>query len=133
MKPQRNPLISVPTGIDPFARPASDVTIEEWRILISSIAGPLRLSQGASRNVVVPAGGAPILVASNDKSYALFVSIRQAAGFVLALGSDPRSANANVGIAVGAGAIVNQVLLPKERIYATSTAGGTLVVTEVTV
>lgn len=132
MKPQRNPLISVPTGIDPFARPASDVTVEEWRILISSIAGPLRLSQGASRNVVVPAGGAPILVASNDKSYALFVSIRQAAGFVLALGSDPRSANANVGIAV-AGAIVNQVLLPKERIYATSTAGGTLVVTEVTV
>lgn len=117
---------------DPFARPAGDVTTEEWRILISAIAGRLRLSQGFSREIVVPVA-TPILLAENSKSYALFVSGRAlAVGFGLALGGDPRSANAQNGLILSDGSF-EQVLLPKEKLYGFALAGGTLVVTQVTV
>jgi hypothetical protein len=130
------PVVSVPSSqyIDPFSRPAGEVTVEEWRILICGIAGRLRLSHGFSRTVIVPAGGTPVLIAQNDKSHALFVNGRQfGAAFVFAIGGDSRTATFESGIVIQSGSSFEQILLPKERIYATSTAGGTLVVTEVTV
>lgn len=123
----------VPHTVDPFSRPADEVTTSEWRILIAALAGPFRVSQGFTKNIVVPAGNDPILLASNDKSVALFVQIRHVTPFAYALGGDPRSANVDVGLVVGPAATVSQVLLPKERLYATSVAGGTLVVTELTI
>lgn len=135
MKNQQMPAVIVPpVHIDPFSRPAGEVTVEEWRILIAGIAGRFRLSQGFSRTVNVPAGGAPVLVAENSKSYALFVFGQQnGAAFVLAIGGDARTANLQSGIGIVAGGVFEQILLPKEKIYATSTAGGVLTVTEVTV
>lgn len=119
-------------GTDPFSRPASEVTVEEWRILICSVAGRLRLSQGFGKNVNVPATGNPILLAQNDKSYALFVSAQSlGVAFSFSIGGDPRSATAQSGIEVNGS--FEQILLPKEKLYATSSAGGVLVVTEVTV
>lgn len=132
MKQPIAPLVSIPTGIDPFSRPAGEVTVEEWRILIASVAGRLRLSQGFSSVANVPAGGGPVLLAENNKSYALFVSGRFLAGvFAYAIGSDPRSATAGSGIELLTP--FEQILLPKEKLYATSLLGGTLIVTEVTV
>jgi hypothetical protein len=110
------------------------VTVEEWRILIAGIAGRLRLSQGFSRQVTIPAGGTPVLLTQNDKSYALFVNGQQfGLGFVFSIGGDPRTATLEAGITIVSGAEFDQILLPKERLYATSTAGGTIVVTELTV
>lgn len=132
MKQSIASFVSISTGIDPFSRPAGEVTVEEWRILIASIAGRFRLSQGFSSVVTIPAGGSPVLLAENNKSYALFVSGRYLAGvFPFAIGSDPRSATAQSGIILTGE--FEQVLLPKEKLYATSVAGGSLVVTEVTV
>lgn len=119
-------------GTDPFSRPAGEVTVEEWRILICSVAGRLRLSQGFGKSVNVPATGNPILLAQNDKSYALFISAQALGGaFTFSIGGDPRSATAQSGIEVNGS--FEQILLPKEKLYATSSAGGVLVVTEVTV
>lgn len=131
----KNPVFprDVRPTIDPFSRPAEEVTTEEWRILICSLAGRLRVSQGATTTVPIPAASVPTLIATNDKSFALFVSIRQLAGFSYFIGGDISSANANSGITVGVGALAEQVLLPGERLYAASAAGGNLVVTQLTV
>jgi len=116
---------------DPYARPAGEVTVAEWRVMICTIAGPKRLSQGFSREIPIPAGEVKLL-AQNDKSYALFV-FGQArvlpAAFVIA--GDPRATNPDNGIRVLN--VFEQVLLPKEKLYGFSIAGVTLVITEVTV
>ena len=120
-------------GTDPFSRPAGEVTVEEWRILICSVAGRLRLSQGFSRTANLPATGVAVLLAQNDKSYALFIYARELGNpFTFSVGGDPRSATAQSGIEVSTGSF-EQILLPKEKLYATSAVGGVLVVTEVTV
>jgi len=116
---------------DPYARPATEVTVEEWRVLISSVAGPLRVSQGFPRNIPIPAGEVK-LVAQNDKSYALFIFAQaRVQPAVLVIAGDPRACNPDNGIRVLS--FFEQVLLPKEKLYAFSAAGVTLVVTEVTV
>jgi len=130
------PPVMVPSGPmgeggDPYARPASHVTVEEWRILIASLAGGFRIAQGATRSIVLPAGR-PHLIASNDKSVALFVfGQSQTAPAIIRLGGDSSSTNATTGIA--ALNLFEQVLLPRERLYAFSAGGVTLDVTELTI
>jgi len=121
-------------GTDPFSRPADEVTVEEWRILICSVAGRLRLSQGFGKSVNIAATGTPVLLAQNDKSYALFVSAQSRSpggAFSFWIGGDPRSATAQSGVEVPG--LFEQILLPKEKLYATSSVAGVLIVTEVTV
>ncbi len=136
MNNQNMPSVIVPArqvSVDPFSRPVGEVTVEEWRILICSVAGRLRLSQGFSRSANIPATGVPVLLAQNDKSYALFIYARELGNpFTFSVGGDPRSATAQSGIEVSTGSF-EQILLPKEKLYATSAVGGVLVVTEVTV
>lgn len=142
MKPTNMPAVLIPpkayapvgkTSIvgDPYARPATEVTVEEWRVMICAIAGPLRLSQGFSREIPIPAGEVKLL-AQNDKSYALFV-FGQARVLPAAwvIGGDPRAVTPDTGIRVLNA--FEQVLLPKEKLYGFSVPGVTLVVTEVTV
>lgn len=118
-------------GGDPYARPAGEVTVNEWRVMIAAVAGPLRISQGASREIAIPAGQVKLL-AQNDKSYALFVfgqALALPQAFVI--GGDPRATNPDSGIRVLN--IFEQILLPKEKLYGFSTGGVSIVITEVTV
>jgi len=130
------PPVMVPSGpagigYDPYARPASHVTVEEWRILIAALAGGFRIAQGATRSIPIPAG-VPHLIAANDKSVALFVFGQSTtAPAIFRLGGDPASTNATTGIA--ALNLFEQVLLPRERLYAFSVGGVTLDITELTI
>lgn len=118
---------------DPYSRPASDVTVEEWRILICAIAGRLRIAHGRTR-LFPMAQNRPVQIASNDKSYALFIQARtvEVVGAAYIVGSD-----SNVSVASGQQFLntFEQILLPKEKLWALTTtpAGATLSVTEVTV
>jgi hypothetical protein len=118
-------------GYDPYARPAGHVSVEEWRILIASLAGGFRVAQGATREISL-AAGVPHLIAANDKSVALFVfGQSRVAPAIYRIGGDSASTNGTTGIAV-----LNQfeqVLLPRERLYAFSVGALTLDVTTLTI
>jgi hypothetical protein len=107
-------------GYDPYARPAGHVSVEEWRILIASLAGGFRVAQGATREISL-AAGVPLFVFGQSR----------VAPAIYRIGGDSASTNGTTGIAV-----LNQfeqVLLPRERLYAFSVGALTLDVTTLTI
>lgn len=125
------PSSASPLPYDPFLRPADGVSIEEWRLLICSVAGPFRLAQGFSRIFPVTAGGIATL-ATNTKSYALFVRVRggSVAGFALSSRDSVPEAGSQVFVGQA-----DQILLPKEQLFIRNLGVATFpfIVTEVTV
>lgn len=105
-------------------RPASEVTVEEWRMYIATVVGRARLAQFGGRQVTLVAGQ-PTLIAENFKSEVLFVSIEplaSIAGNTILLAGDP---NINASSAPAfqfdtVGAATTQVILGAERLFAVS-------------
>jgi len=124
----------LPKPYDSFYRPADGVSIEEWRIMICSIAGSFRVSQGFTKGVTLVQNQV-VEVAQNDKSYALFVQVNltaDPAGIDLIAGGQ---SNLNIVTGISFRFGVSQVLLPGESLYILlASVGPKLVtVTEVTV
>jgi hypothetical protein len=107
-----------------YGRPADHVTIEEWRMYIATLVGGLRLSQYPGRTVQLVANQ-PVEIASNTKSQVLYVDVRPLAGVVgnrIVLGGEPSlSFQSSAGFTFSAlDSVVNQVILPSERLFAMS-------------
>jgi hypothetical protein len=67
--------------VAPFLRPGGDISPEEQRAAISSLAGGLRLPFGNSRpfNVIIKGQGAPI-VSNKTQDAIIFVELRAISG-----------------------------------------------------
>lgn len=110
--------------IDPYARPAGELSEAEKRIIVAAFAAPALATSQLPRVVPIVLG-VPVLVASNTKSIVLLVSIQsvglvgqvgQASGVIgsqpnLFAGSAPR-----VVIAAG-NEPFQQILLAREQLW----------------
>lgn len=103
-----------PAPYDPYLRPPNDLSVEEWRILIASVAGRLRISQGFTRRVTL-APGQIVQAAANNKSYALFLSIQVVGAPATFLISSSDSMPDTLSLPFLN--IAEQVMLPSERLY----------------
>lgn len=107
--------------IDPYARPAGELSEAEKRIIVAAFAAPALATSQLPRVVPIVLG-VPVLIASNTKSIVLLVSIQsvglvgQASGVIgsqpnLFAGSAPR-----VVIAAG-NEPFQQILLAREQLW----------------
>ena len=102
------------------SRPEDKITTEEIRLLIASVAGPMRLAYGSHREILLPTGQ-PIEVAKNSSAPALFVDVRAvpdvAVGTVIFNKSESGDARTAITHDISV-APFQQVLLPTERLFA---------------
>jgi len=122
---------------DDGERPHEKLTLQEIRLAIASLAGPLRANVAGRTRTVRLGGGAPIRVAQNRLAPVLFVQVRQhpahAAPVVMVGGQQQVSEDNHETIDLQIGPL-QQVLLSAEELYIRATTNGTFFVqvTEVT-
>lgn len=120
--------------LDPYARPAGALSEVESRIATAAFAAQSLFAAGTGKQVRIQAG-IPTLVASNDKSDVLIISIQGTpggGGLYLCSGQAPLSPESAPTIFIDtSGDPFQQILYPGERLYLLGGAG-TLIVSEAT-
>lgn len=122
---------------DPYARPSDALGEVERRIIVAAFAGPA-LYQTEIAQIITPVLNRPVLVASNDKADVLVVTMQPDTGAVQGLigGQSVMSLQSAPQIVLDVSSPpLQQILLPRERLYFQTTAilGATcIIVSEVT-
>lgn len=116
-------------------RPEGELTIEEIRLAIAAMAGPLRTTMGRHQSVVLTANVIE-RIALNRSAQSLFVDVRGIQGVAIATVLFSPQSSADTGSSIGvdlSSGTFQQVLLMGEELWALSVAPTTIMVTEVQV